>query len=484
MTTPIELSHVNIVSLVSVNGTFWLCNAETGERLQLPSGHWTLSFSQSGLGMLEQSLPGNEASDYWVNDLLNLSAHVVATREGASRTLLQPRVGQSFWQDDIRSESTLQRLSLPVSGPVQVVHLTLRCFRLPRSGCVHFAELPRICTFLFGTYPDGFIRKRLHRWRIKCESLGLESEHIRRSSEGYAACVRQGLVWLGEVPLEGEQSSSISLSALPMWLLALDSSAQDVAIAERGTARSPAQLLCHALLQTVLGDATWSCVLPARVGVLEFKGLHTNIQPCLRLPGQHWKGFKTVVQRLASEAGEVSAIQLMRGLVEVVQRQGATATVKLRCKEVLTLLVASCGRALDILVCAHVSSDLSLLPVTSGGQRALRMPTQYKDALLAESRGQNKRSFVRGMASSTAKRSRLLAPGVNEHMQNDRALEKYGNHYMSRYWLSLQCEGAKASSLTVAFDGVQCGGAERLTMVAHRNDSTSGFWLPAQVSYD
>eukprot|EP00971_Amphidinium_carterae_P325905 6456448-Amphidinium_carterae.1 len=53
---------------------------------------------------------------------------------------------------------------------------------------------------------------------------------------------------------------------------------------------------------------------------------------------------------------------------------------------------------------------------------------------------------------------------------------------MSRYWLALQAEGATESSWTVAFDGVQCGGSERLTMVANRGDSASGCWLPSQVS--
>eukprot|EP00971_Amphidinium_carterae_P187901 3729875-Amphidinium_carterae.1 len=135
---------------------------------------------------------------------------------------------------------------------------------------------------------------------------------------------------------------------------------------------------------------------------------------------------------------------------------------------------------MDILMLHCVSDDLSMLPVTSGGVRALRMPSQFKDAILAESRGHNKRSFLKGMTSSTIKRRRLLHASVEEHVPHDRALDRYGIHYMSRYWLALQAEGSCHSSWTVAFDGVQCGGAERLTMVAHRGGSSHGCWLPPQ----
>eukprot|EP00971_Amphidinium_carterae_P113475 2248126-Amphidinium_carterae.1 len=425
MTAPREIAHVGIVSLVSANRSFWLCNAGTGERLQLASGHWTLAFSESGLGMLAHILAGNESCDYWCNELLNLSVHEVTTSEGTTRTLIQPRNGPSFWQSDIMGECTLVRLSLPVSGPVQHVHLTMRSFRVPRVGCVHFVELPRICTFLFGQYPDGFIRKRLERWQSKCERLGLDRAHIRRSFEGYTTSVRQGLAWHGEIPLENEQSSSISVLALPMFLLALDTSPHDVAMSERGTPASPAQILCLSFLQSVLGDVSWSCVLPARVGVLEFNGLRTSVGPCLRLQGQQWKGFRTVLQGMAGEDGEIGLVPLLRGLLQVVQQQGATAAVKQRCKEVIGLIVQSCGSVLDILVSDHVSSDMSLLPVTGGRQRALRMPTQYKDAVLSESRGLNKRSFLRGMAASTIKRRRLVAVDLAEHIPHERALEKY-----------------------------------------------------------
>eukprot|EP00971_Amphidinium_carterae_P171008 3389014-Amphidinium_carterae.2 len=54
-----EIPHAGIVSLVSVNHRFWLCNEKTGERVELPEGHWELLFSSDGLGMLQRCLPGN-----------------------------------------------------------------------------------------------------------------------------------------------------------------------------------------------------------------------------------------------------------------------------------------------------------------------------------------------------------------------------------------------------------------------------------------
>eukprot|EP00971_Amphidinium_carterae_P251323 4989042-Amphidinium_carterae.1 len=284
------------------------------------------------------------------------------------------------------TESKLNRLTLPVPGAVQKLELAVRSFRVPRSACVHFVELPRVCTFLFGVYPVGFIRKRLHRWQGRCESLGIGAEHIRRSSEGHATSSRQGRDWLGEVPLESEQSSSVSLLALPVWLLSLDTSPQDVSLAHKGTPLSPARVLCVALLGTVLDQVSWHVALPLQAGVLKFVGLQTNVLACRTLPGQKWRSFKELVASIADESGEVNLVQLMSGLLEVIQHAGKTAALKERCKEVLQLVACACGKVTDILLARIVDTDLSMLPVTCGGKRAHRMPSQYKDAVLSESR--------------------------------------------------------------------------------------------------
>eukprot|EP00971_Amphidinium_carterae_P351502 6492144-Amphidinium_carterae.1 len=278
MAAPEEIRHDAIVSLVCVNERFWLCNAGTGERTQLEEGNWTLEFNEAGLGMLHQSLAGTDGIDYWCNDLLSLSAHEVRTGDGVSRILIQPREGASFWRSTIMSESRLVRLSVPLSAPVLCLEMTVRSFRVPRASCMHFIELPRICTYLFGAYPPGFIRKRLQRWHDKCVHLGIGAGHVRRSFEGSAVAV-QGRSIEGEAPVESEQCSSISVLALPLWLLALDSSPQEVTMPHKGTPASPAQMLCRGLFSTLLVDASWKCVLPLRAAVLEFRGQQTSLQP-------------------------------------------------------------------------------------------------------------------------------------------------------------------------------------------------------------
>eukprot|EP00971_Amphidinium_carterae_P325979 6456570-Amphidinium_carterae.2 len=448
---------------------------ESGQVACLGPGTWSLEFSSEGEGMLEQLLEGDEEGEIgWARQYIMVVAEVQQNQETLKVVI---RGEERLAMCDVLRQCALKWLSVNV--PSVELQLDLYQFVWGRLGCSLYVCLPRLVQFVFRDAGAKFTSLRLPRWRERLASIGMPHMHIRRSRQGWVQ-LRQAGGGTGEEeePLEMEEAPSVSLVGLLMLLVMWAWSKNTGNVRELGGDLNGAEAVLVAMLSLLSGmevftlavDGLGNCIrVGAGLQVLLAEGIGNEL--------------RHVWQLIVKQAGGAQVCPLrdvLRCLYVAGTQDRHTRALKDKCQQVLVSLLEALQAVLMLPLREQLRSDLEDVSVLPGSGRARRIPSAAKDAWLLKAKGKHKRSFMMGVHSIQAKRRRLVAPNVREHLLAERVLEEFSMSALSRYAKQLREVSAEPQSLSLSFDGVQVGGKERLTIAGWLHGAQRGFWLPPQ----
>lgn len=472
----------------------------TGELHRLPSGQWSLVFSEHGSAYLgppeceDEEDPDLVPAPFWANDVLRYTMHVAGSGGAEQEAFLRDtRTNETVWMSEAAMRFSRFALSHEAHG--HKMSMAACIYDVPATGAHIFFELPFVQLALRGSC----VERRWHfdnmpTWLGMLEKLGLPSSEIKQSRASHIATAKRRKVDLAAVDFVASGEEFMVTTVALVIVLGRASASHSRRKDQDGRRR--AEWFFHLLLERILGHGPYLVSMqgdlleqPSRGDAHHIVVVNTAISVSVAT----WLlGGASVLELQQSDLHRNTSlpsdsVSLAMVLLALARMPGVLSGKKHVQRNAFLGLLRSVATLVGLIRFDHElwsSSPQRCLPelTTQGRRRRVASALKVELTDLAQEAGVPVHRLVISQRLWGRPHNVARQRGTKRKRLRDDA-EKWGWQVQFQYLASGRALWRKPATTCMSLDAARLGGEETLLILAHHSGVDKCVWLPPQVAH-